>query len=248
MCRSWPQACMVPGTAGAYSSPVSSVTGRASMSPRSSTTGRRAPSGSGAPPRSTTTTELSARPTLVSSAGRPVAASSPASARRASSRSRTAAWVRGRCRSSSGCPWRRRRKAIASRAMSSGRSGARAFAGGVGAVRSIKTSCRGGPPAHPDRAAGQPASSCSSARSKTSSLAGASGASTAFHSVKVASAAGRRRSRRCAVPVQVSRRWCRPRRSAPPGSASPPGTHPRHGRRPSTRSPTAAAGPRRARP
>ena len=39
VCRSWPQACIVPGMADAYGSPVSSVTGSASMSPRSSTTG-----------------------------------------------------------------------------------------------------------------------------------------------------------------------------------------------------------------
>ena len=56
VCRSWPQACIAPGIADAYGSPVSSVTGSASMSPRSSTTGP------GRPPRSTAVTELTAFP------------------------------------------------------------------------------------------------------------------------------------------------------------------------------------------
>ncbi len=69
VCRSWPQACIAPGMADAYGSPVSSVTGSASMSPRSSTTGP------GRPPRSTAVTELTAVPVLTLS-GSPASASS----------------------------------------------------------------------------------------------------------------------------------------------------------------------------
>ena len=72
VCRSWPQACIAPGIADAYGSPVSSVTGSASMSPRSSTTG---PEPERRPPRSTAVTELTAVPVLISS-GSPASASS----------------------------------------------------------------------------------------------------------------------------------------------------------------------------
>ena len=64
VCRSCPQACIVPSICDANGSPVRSVTGSASISPRSST------AGPGWPPRSTATTELSPRPQLISS-GRP---------------------------------------------------------------------------------------------------------------------------------------------------------------------------------
>jgi len=86
VCRSWPQACIAPGMAEAYGSPVSSVTGSASMSPRSSTTGP------GAPPRSTAVTELTAFPVLTSS-GSPASASS------------TLRCVFGRSRPISGSRW-----------------------------------------------------------------------------------------------------------------------------------------------
>ena len=86
VCRSWPQACIAPGMADAYGSPVSSVTGSASMSPRSSTTGP------GRPPRSTAVTELTAFPVLTSS-GSPDRASS------------TLRCVFGRSRPISGSRW-----------------------------------------------------------------------------------------------------------------------------------------------
>ena len=86
VCRSWPQACITPSMAEAYGSPVSSVTGSASMSPRSSTTGP------GRPPRSTAVTEDSACPVLISS-GSPASASS------------TLACVLGRSRPISGSAW-----------------------------------------------------------------------------------------------------------------------------------------------
>ena len=89
VCRSWPQACIAPGTADAYGSPVSSVTGSASMSPRSSTTG---PAPERRPPRSTAVTELSAWPVLISS-GSPSRAPS------------TLACVFGRSRPISGSRW-----------------------------------------------------------------------------------------------------------------------------------------------
>ena len=43
VCRSWPHACMTPSTCEVYGTPVSSVTGSASMSPRSSTVGPARP-------------------------------------------------------------------------------------------------------------------------------------------------------------------------------------------------------------
>ena len=66
---------MTPPKREAYGTPVSSVTGSASMSPRSSTDGRMPsrfppapmPSAGPAPPRSTAVTELSFRPVLTSS-------------------------------------------------------------------------------------------------------------------------------------------------------------------------------------
>ena len=149
VCMSWPHACMVPGVGGAQSSPVSSVTGSPSMSPRSSTTGRRVPAGSGLAPRSTATTELSSRPVLTSSAGPPVRASWPARSWRGASRSRTAAWVRGRCRSSSGWACSSRRRAITSRASSAGTRGARASAVSwvTGVLQVVGAVGRGRPPA-----------------------------------------------------------------------------------------------------
>ena len=89
VCRSWPQACIAPGIADAYGSPVSSVTGSASMSPRSSTTG---PEPERRPPRSTAVTELTAVPVLTSS-GSPASASS------------TLRCVFGRSRPISGSEW-----------------------------------------------------------------------------------------------------------------------------------------------
>ena len=83
VCRSCPHACIAPGSSLVKSSPVSSCTGRPSMSPRSST------AGPGRPPRSTAVTLVSGRP-WVTSRPRPSIASS------------TSSWVRGSCSPTSG--------------------------------------------------------------------------------------------------------------------------------------------------
>ncbi|SIM80556.1 Uncharacterised protein [Mycobacteroides abscessus subsp. abscessus] len=104
VCRSCPQACMVP-VAAANSSPDSSRTGSPSMSPRSRTAGRvvvSADAAAGRPcPRSTAVTEVRDRPVVISRG-------------RTSSFSSTRCCVHGRWVPSSGWRCSSRRKARSS--------------------------------------------------------------------------------------------------------------------------------------
>ena len=104
VCRSWPHACMAPSIFEAYGTPVSSVTGRASMSPRSSTVGP------GRAPRSTAVTELSCCPSVTRSKGSPSRAAS------------TFSWVRGRSVPISGSAWIARRSSVISGAIATASS------------------------------------------------------------------------------------------------------------------------------